>query len=80
VSQTTSLQRSEDTSTLIFEGNWTSPKDDKQILATETNCQRLLKQDDDFLDPALAFQGPIERFQWRVSLNKQTNSIVSDYN
>lgn len=60
----TGLKRTDDTSTIIQEQKWDKHKHSHQINATEWECRKLLKSEEVLANP---FEGPIERFQWRVT-------------
>lgn len=60
----TGLKRSDDTSVVIVEQHWNLQFHSQQVNATEEECRKMLKVDDRLANP---FEGPIERFQWRVT-------------
>lgn len=60
----TGPKRDDDTSVIIQEQNWNNKNHRQQINATETECRKILKSEDGLANP---FEGPIERFQWRVT-------------
>ncbi|KAF5299301.1 hypothetical protein FQA39_LY02474 [Lamprigera yunnana] len=60
----TGLKRGDDTAIVIQEQQWDYANDSEQINAVESDCRKMQKSDDILANP---FQGPIERFQWRVT-------------
>lgn len=60
----TDLKRTDDTSVVILEQQWNLVNHSQQVNATEEECRRMLKVGEYLANP---FEGPIERFQWRVT-------------
>lgn len=60
----TGLRRNDDTSVIMQEQKWKNHEHSQQINATETECRNMMKSDNTLANP---FEGPIERFQWRVT-------------
>jgi hypothetical protein len=60
------LRRNVDTLTVSRENNWRRPNNTEQIEQADRECQRLRKLDWVAAEP---FAGPLERFQWRVSIS-----------
>lgn len=60
----TGLKRTDDTSVVIQEQKWNNHNHFPQINATEMECRKLVKAEEALANP---FEGPIERFQWRVT-------------
>lgn len=60
----TGLKRSDDTAVVIVEQHWNLQFHSQQVNTTEEECRKMLKADDRLANP---FEGPIERFQWRVT-------------
>lgn len=64
------LRRQDDTYTVMADQGWTKEKNGKQIAEVDAQCQKLRERDWLLAQP---FQGPLERFQWRVSKHMGQN-------
>lgn len=60
----TSSKRADDTAIVMYEHGWSLSNNSEQIRQVEEECQKLRRHDDKIADP---FEGPLERFQWRVA-------------
>ncbi|XP_057660273.1 uncharacterized protein LOC130896294 isoform X2 [Diorhabda carinulata] len=60
----TSLRRADDTSVMMIEQRWSWKKNQKQIEIVDAECLKNREIDETMADP---FEGPLERFQWRVT-------------
>ncbi|XP_050509758.1 uncharacterized protein LOC126886773 isoform X2 [Diabrotica virgifera virgifera] len=58
------LRRSDDTSVVMLEQRWSWRKNEQQIVQVDAECLRNKRIDDTVADH---FEGPLERFQWRVT-------------
>ncbi|XP_023311572.1 uncharacterized protein LOC111692090 [Anoplophora glabripennis] len=59
-----SLKRADDTTVVMQEQNWTMTNHSEQIKQIDEECKKLKKIGNNVAEP---FEGPIERFQWRVT-------------
>lgn len=60
----TGLKRSDDTSVVVVEQQWNLHNHSQQVNTLEEECRKMLEVDERLANP---FEGPIERFQWRVT-------------
>ncbi|XP_072392018.1 uncharacterized protein [Diabrotica undecimpunctata] len=62
--QYVALRRSDDTTVVMLEQRWSWRKNEQQIVQVDAECLRNKRLDDTIADP---FEGPLERYQWRVT-------------
>ncbi|KAJ8921357.1 hypothetical protein NQ315_002972, partial [Exocentrus adspersus] len=59
-----SLKRNDDTAVVMLEQKWTFLNNSQQITQIDEECKKLRDIGDRIAEP---FEGPLERFQWRVT-------------
>ncbi|KAK9875281.1 hypothetical protein WA026_007672 [Henosepilachna vigintioctopunctata] len=64
IGRNTALKRNDDTNVIIEDQKWFFGNFSEQIGQTDIECQKMWRVGEERADP---FEGPIERFQWRVT-------------